>query len=37
MVEKDSDIEEKKSIRSNSSNSLMDFDVVSYSEKIDNI
>ena len=33
MVERDSDAEEKGSIRSNSSNSLMDFDVVSYSEK----
>ena len=33
MVERDSDAEEKRSIRSNSSNSLMDFDVVSYSEK----
>jgi hypothetical protein len=36
MVERDSDAEEKRSIRSNSSNSLMDFDVVSYSEKIHN-
>jgi len=37
MVENDSDFEDKKSIRSNSSNSLMDFDVVCYSEKIHNI
>jgi hypothetical protein len=37
MVENDSDFEDKKSIRSNSSNSLMDFDVVCYSEKIHKI
>jgi hypothetical protein len=33
MVENESEAEEKRSIRSNSSNSLMDFDVVCYSEK----
>lgn len=36
MVENESEAEEKRSIRSNSSNSLMDFDVVCYSEKIHN-